>query len=183
MADIEKIYSGPGIFVWGLNPDGTEKVGAVTFDLTQGGINFTTTTTYYEPTTDQTGTAPIKSIKTGTTGNVQFETPEVDYSKIVSFDTDVNEVIDAVDSAKKKYQVTGLAGQSLPQDLAVIKPQGVTDPNRFIYIQKCSLKFDANFGFVIDNNLRMPMNGMCYPDLNATPKGLLYSWGDITATA
>jgi hypothetical protein len=183
MGDVNKIYSGPGIFTWGINADGTEEAGAITFDLTQGGINFTTTTTYFEPTTDQTGTAPIKSVKTGTTGNIQFDSAEVDYSKIISFDDDVNEVVDGIDPAKKKYQVTGLAGQTLPSKRAVIKPQGVTDPNRFIYIEKSSIKFDANFGFVIDNNLRMPMQGMCYPNLDATPKGLLYTWGDISATA
>lgn len=183
MADVEKIFSGPGIFVWGIDDAGAEEVDAITFDLTQGGITFTTTTTYYEPTTDQTGTAPIKSIKTGTTGNVAFESPEIDYAKIVAFDTDVTVTTDSVDATSKKYQVTGLAGQSLPTKRAVIKPQGVNDPNRYIYLEKCALKFDANFGFLIDNNLRMPVNGMCYPDLDATPKGLLYTWGDLTATA
>src|SRR5690606_31639916 len=98
-------------------------------------------------------------------------------------DNDITEVTDATTPTKKKYQVTGLAGQTLPKKRAVIKPLGVTDPNRFIYIEECSLKFDANFGFVIDNNLRMPVSAMCYPSLTATPRGLLYTWGDITATA
>lgn len=180
MGVAEQIYAGPGIFIWDINADGTEAVGAITFDLTQGGINLTTTTTYFEPTADQTGTAPLKTVKTGMTANVAFESAAIDYSKVVKFDNDVTEVIDGT---KRRYDVTGLAGQVLPAKRAVIKPQGVTDPNLFIYIAKCSLKFDANYGFVLDNNLRMPVNALGYPDLDATPKGLVYSWGDITATA
>lgn len=183
MSDINNIYAGPGIFTWGINTDGTEESDAITIDLTQGGINFTTTTTYFEPTVDQTGTAPVKSIVTGTTGAINFETPDMDFEKVVSYNPNASKVIDGDTPAKVKYQVTGLAGKELPRKRAVIKPQGITDPSRFIYIESVGIKFDMNAAFVLDNNLRLTVAAMAYPDVNATPKGLLYTWGDITATA
>lgn len=183
MSDPNKIYAGPGIFVWGINADGTEDEDAITIDLTQGGINFTTTSTYFEPTTDQTGTAPIDSFLTGTTGAVNFETPDTDFEKVVSFNPNASKVVDGDTPTKVKYQVTGLAGKKLPKKRAVIKPLGVTDPSRFIYLESVAIKFDVNAAFVLDNNLRFPISALAYPDLNATPKGLLYTWGDITATA
>lgn len=183
MSDVNDIYAGPGIFIWGIEADGTEEDDAITFDLTQGGITFTTTTTYFEPTTDQTGTAPVDSIVTGITGAINFETPDVDFEKVVSFNPNATKVVDGTTATKIKYQVTGLAGQKLPKKRAVIKPLGVEDPDRFIYLERVAIKFDVNAAFVLDNNLRFPISAVAYPDLNATPRGLLYTWGDITATA
>jgi hypothetical protein len=183
MSDVEKIYAGPGIFVWGVGPDGKEMDGAITIDLTQGGIRFFTETTYFEPTTDQTGTAPVKSISTGKTGKIEFTTPDTDFEKVIAFDANASKVTDATDPEKFKYQVTGLAGKELPRKRAVIMPQGISDPNRFIYIESCGIKFDLDAGFKLDDNLKMTVNGLAYPDLKATPRGLLYTWGDITATA
>src|SRR5690554_3165552 len=131
MSSVKQIFAGPGIFIWGIKADGTEEVDAVTIDLTQGGIRFFTETTYFEPTTDQTGTAPVKTIKTGTVGRVQFETPDTDFEKVVQFNPDASKVVDNIDPTKVKYLVTGLAGQELPRKRAVIKPIGVTDPSRF----------------------------------------------------
>lgn len=183
MSDVDKIYAGPGIFIWGIDDDGTTEEDAITIDLTQGGINFTTTTTYFEPTTDQTGTAPVKSISTGTTGAINFETPDMDFEKVIKYNPNATKVAGAGENPKTKYQVTGLAGKELPRRRALIKPQGVEDPNRFIYIESVGIKFDMNAAFVLDNNLRLTVAAMAYPSLNATPKGLLYTWGDITATA
>lgn len=183
MADTENIYAGPGIFVWGIAANGMEEAGAVTIDLTQGGITFTTTTTYFEPTTDQTGTAPVKSVKTGTTGAINFETPDMDFEKVTKYNPDVTKVVDGTTPTKVKYQVTGLAGKELPRKRAVIKPQGVTDPSQYIYIESVGIKFDMNAAYVLDNNRRLTISAMAYPSLTATPKGLLYTWGDITASA
>lgn len=63
------------------------------------------------------------------------------------------------------------------------KIEDLISTNHYIYLEKCAIKFDADFGFKLDDNLKMPVNVMAYPDLNATPKGLLYTWGDISATA
>ena len=183
MSSVDNIYVGPGIFTWGVQADGTDEVGAITIDLTQGGINFSTETTYFEPTTDQTGTAPVDAIVTGTKGILTFETPDMDFLKVTSFNPNVSKVVDSEDSTKIKYQVTGLAGKKLPFKRAVIKPQGITDPKRFIYIEECAIKFDINAGFLLDDNQKMSINGSARPSLTATPKGLLYTWGDITATA
>lgn len=182
MSDVNKIYAGPGIFTWGIKEDGSEETDAITIDLTQGGIRFYTETTYFEPTTDQTGTAPVKSISTGTIGKIEFQTPDMDFEKVVSFNANASKVVDGTDPTKIKYQVTGLAGKELPQKRAVIQPQGVDDPGRFIYIESCGIKFDVDAGFMLDDNQKMTINGMAYPSLSATPKGLLYTWGDITAT-
>jgi len=183
MSDVEKIYAGPGIFVWGIDEDGQEEADAVTIDLTQGGITFTTTTTYFEPTTDQTGTAPVKSISTGTTGAINFETPDMDFEKVMKYNPNASKVTDATTPTKIKYQVTGLAGQELPRKRALIKPQGITDPSQYIYIESVGVKFDVNAAYVLDNNRRMTISAMAYPSLSATPKGLLYTWGDISAVA
>lgn len=183
MSTPDKIYAGPGIFEWGVGEDGELEADGLVIDLTQGGITFTTTTTYFKPTTDQTGTAPVKSIKTGTTGVINFETPDMDFEKVLKYNPDVTKVQDGTTTTKVKYQVTGLAGAELPQRRAVIKPQGITDPDRFIYIEACSVEFDLNAGYKLDDNLRMTINAVAYPSLTATPKGLLYTWGDIKATA
>ncbi|MEK3882426.1 hypothetical protein [Paenibacillus sp. PL2-23] len=183
MSDVEKIYAGPGIFIWGIDEDGEEEVDAVTIDLTQGGITFTTTTTYFEPTTDQTGTAPVKSIATGTTGAINFETPDMDFEKVLRYNPNALKIVDGTTPTKVKYQVTGLAGKELPRKRAVIMPQGVTDPDRYIYIESVGVKFDMNAAYVLDNNRRLTISAIAYPSLAATPKGLLYTWGDITATA
>ncbi|GBG09512.1 hypothetical protein PAT3040_04162 [Paenibacillus agaridevorans] len=183
MSDVEKIYSGPGIFIWGIDEDGDEEADAVTIDLTQGGITFTTTTTYYEPTTDQTGTAPVKSVSTGTTGSVNFETPDMDFEKVLMYNPNASKVTDGTTPTKVKYHVTGLAGKELPRKRAVIMPQGITDPDQYIYIESVGIKFDMNAAYVLDNNRRLTISAMAYPSLSAIPKGLLYTWGDITATA
>ncbi|MEK4880130.1 MULTISPECIES: hypothetical protein [Paenibacillus] len=183
MSDVNQIFAGPGEFIWGVDEEGAPEVDAVTIDLTQGGINFTTTTTYFEPTTDQTGTAPVKSIATGTTGAINFETPDMDFAKVTKYNPHALKVTDATTPTKIKYQVTGLAGKELPRKRAVIKPVGVTDPSRFIYIESVGIKFDMNAGFKLDDNLKMTISAIAYPSLEATPRGLIYTWGDITATA
>lgn len=180
---VDKIYAGPGIFVWGITAAGAEEADAITIDLTQGGINFTTTTTYFEPTTDQTGTAPVKSISTGTTGSINFETPDMDFEKVTKYNPNALKVQDATDAAKVKYQVLGLAGKVLPRRRTVIMPQGISDPSQFIYIESVGIKFDMNAAYVLDNNRRLTVSAMAYPSLSATPRGLLYTWGDISATA
>lgn len=183
MSVVEKIYAGPGIFEWGVDENGDLEQDGIVIDLTQGGIRFFTETTYFEPTTDQTGTAPVKTIKTGTVGRVQFDTPDTDFDKVVSYNPDASKVVDANDPNKVKYQVTGLAGKELPRRRAVIKPIGVDDPSRFIWLSSCAIKFDANANFSLDDNQKFTIDATAYPDLDADPQGLLYEWGDITATA
>lgn len=183
MSDVEKIYAGPGIFEWGIDENGELEDDGLVIDLTQGGINFSTTTTYFEPTTDQTGTAPVKSVKTGTTGSITFETPDMDFEKVLKYNPDATKVVDSTTSTKVKYQVTGLAGKELPRKRAVIKPLGVDDPDQFIYVESVGIKFDLNADYVLDNNRRLTIAAIAYPSLSATPKGLLFTWGDITATA
>jgi len=183
MSDVEKIYAGPGIFEWGVDEDGQLASDGLVIDLTQGGITFTTATTYYEPTTDQTGTAPVKSIATGTTGTINFETPDMDFEKVLKYNPNASKVTDGTDPKKVKYQVSGLAGKELPRRRAVIKPIGIEDPEQYIYIESVGIKFDMNAAYVLDNNRRLTIAAMAYPSLSATPKGLLYTWGDITATA
>lgn len=183
MSDVEKIYAGPGIFVWGIDENGAEETDAITIDLTQGGITFTTSTTYFEPTTDQTGTAPVKSISTGTTGAINFETPDMDFEKVLKYNPNALKVQNATDPTKVKYQVTGLAGKELPRKRAVIMPLGISDPDQYIYIESVGIKFDMNAAYKLDENRRMTISAMAYPSLSATPKGLLYTWGDISVTA
>jgi hypothetical protein len=183
MGDVTKVYAGPGIFVWGVDEDGQVESDAVTIDLTQGGITFQTQTTYFEPTVDQFGTAPVKSIITGITGTVNFETPDMDFEKVVSFNPNADKIVDGTTPTKIKYEVSGLAGKELPRKRAVIKPVGVTDPSRFIYLEACAVKFDVNAGFLVDNNQRMTISAAAYPSTDPDHYGLLYTWGDITATA
>ncbi|HHY74033.1 MAG TPA: hypothetical protein GX497_12605 [Bacillus bacterium] len=180
---VENIFSGPGIFIWGVDETGEEETNAVIFDLTQGGIRFTTTTSWHETKVDQYGEVPVQRSSTGTLGSVEFDSPEIDYDKVMKFDPSVVKVTDELDSDKVKYQVTGLAGKKLPRKRAVIKPQGITDTNMFIYLEECSIEFDADFGFKTDDNLKMPVRVSCYPSLTSNPRGLLYTWGDISATA
>lgn len=183
MSVADQIYAGPGIFIWGIGPDGTPAVDAVRFDFTQGGITFTTESTYFEPQIDQTGTAPVKSIYTGSTGTIAFETPILDFEKVVSFNPNAEKVVDDDTPTKVKYEVYGLAGKELPRRRAVIMPVGVTDPDQYIYIESVGIKFDMNAAYVLDNNRRFAISATAYPSLDSTPPGLLYTWGDISATA
>ncbi|MBB6689907.1 hypothetical protein H7B90_00685 [Cohnella xylanilytica] len=183
MGDVTKVYAGPGIFVWGVSATGAAETDAVTIDLTQGGINFATTTTYFEPTVDQFGSAPVKSIITGITGTITFETPDMDFEKVVKFNPNTDKIVDGTTPTKVKYEVSGLAGQELPRKRAVIKPLGIMDPNRFIYIEACAVKFDLNAGYQLDNNQRMAISAAAYPSTDPDHYGLLYTWGDIAATA
>ncbi|REK68003.1 MAG: hypothetical protein C6P35_03265 [Cohnella sp.] len=183
MSDVDKIFAGPGIFEWGIDDQGELEEDGIIFDLTQGGITFQTQTTYFEPTTDQTGTSPVKTISTGTTGTINFETPDMDFEKVIKFNPNANKVVSGSDPTKVKYQVTGLAGKELPRKRAVIKPLGVDDPNLFIYIEAVAVKFDLNAAYVPDNNRRFTISAVAYPSLTATPKGLLYTWGDIKVSA
>lgn len=183
MSVVDKIFAGPGIFIWGVDEEGIAGVDSVTIDVTQGGIEFTTETTYFEPTTDQTGSAPVKSVGTGTIGRVTFDTPDTDFEKVVKYNPNATKVVDGTTPANAKYQVTGLAGKELPRKRAVIKPLGVTDPDRFIYLETCSIKFDARGTFKNDDNQKFTINVVAYPSLDADPVGLLYTWGDITVTA
>jgi hypothetical protein len=180
MSDVNNIFAGPGTFIWGVNADGSNATDAMTIDLTQGGIRFYTETTYFEPTTDQTGTVPVDAIATGTKGMVEFMTPDMDFNNVVKYNPNASKV---ENGGKVKFQVTGLAGKKLPFKRAVIKPQGITDPNRYIYIEECAIKFDVDAGYKLDDNLKLSIKGTARPSLTATPKGLLYTWGDITATA
>lgn len=184
MGDVKSIFSGPAEFVWGVTAAGVEEAGAIVVDMTQGGIRFWTETTYHEPVVDQTGTAPVKSVKTGTIGKLEFITPDMGFDKAAAFNpADVIKVISGTGANQKvKFQVSGLAGSELPRKRAVIKPLGVTDKNRFIYLEECSIKFDLDASFKLDDNLKMPINGLAHPSLPATPKGLIYTWGDISAT-
>jgi hypothetical protein len=183
MSNVDNIYAGPGIFIWGVSASGAAETDAVTIDLTQGGIRFYTETSYFEPTTDQTGSAPVKSIKTGTVGKVEFQTPDMDFAKVLQFNPDSKKVVDGTSPDKIKYEVSGLAGQELPRRRAVIKPLGVTDPSRFIYVESCGIKFDVDSRFQLDANQTFTINGIAYPSLTAETKGLLYTWGDISAKA
>lgn len=183
MADVTKIYAGPAIFEWGVDEDGELEADGVIIDVTQGGLTFTTTTSYFEPTVDQFGSAPVKSIITGIVGEISFETPDIDFEKVVKFNPNADKIADGLDPDKVKYEVYGLAGKELPRRRAVIKPAGVTDPSRYIYIEACGVKFDMNAQYTIDNNLRFNITAAAYPSTDPAKFGLLYTWGDITATA
>lgn len=183
MSIADQIYAGPGIFIWGIGANGTPDVDSVRFDFTQGGIMFTTTSTYFEPTIDQTGTAPVKSVYTGSTGTIAFETPILDFEKVVSFNPNADKVVDGDVPSKVKYEVYGLAGKELPRKRSVIMPVGVTDPGQFIYIESVGVKFDMNAAYVLDNNRRFTISATAFPSLDSNPPGLLYTWGDISATA
>ena len=183
MADVTKVYAGPAIFEWGIDDQGQLEADGIIIDVTQGGLTFTTTTSYFEPTVDQFGTAPVKSIVTGVVGAINFETPDIDFEKVVKFNPNADKIVDGTDSQKVKYEVYGLAGKELPRRRAVIKPLGVNDPSRFIYIESCGIKFDMNAAFVNDNNLRFTISATAYPSTDPARYGLLYTWGDITATA
>jgi len=183
VADVTKVYAGPAIFEWGIDEQGQLETDGIIIDVTQGGLTFTTTTNYFEPTVDQFGTAPVKSIVTGVVGAINFETPDIDFEKVVKFNPNADKIVDGTDSQKVKYEVYGLAGKELPRRRAVIKPLGVNDPSRFIYIESCGIKFDMNAAFTVDNNLRFTISATAYPSTDPAKFGLLYTWGDITATA
>jgi len=180
----EHIYSGPGVLIWGIDANGDPNEDSLYFDMSQGGMRLYTQTTYFEPTFDQTGSATAKTIKTGAMGYVDFEMPDLNLDEIAQYHGDTFKVLDSLEGLigngllqKLKFQFIGTMYGEIPRKRAVIIPVGVVDPSRFIYLESCGIKFDANLMYELEDNPRLPIQVVAYPSVK---DGILYTWGDIS---
>jgi hypothetical protein len=165
---------GPAIVEYG---EGAEMV---TFDITKGGIKFTSSSTKQDITVDQYGDTVVKSIFKG--GTAQADVPFALYdlqklSKVTPNSTYVE------NGAKKKLEVRGKAGLDLLANAKklVIKPTDPnTTPNDWVTIPLAGAMVNHEYAYDSDNERITPVTFIAYPEMDKN--GLLFILGDETAT-
>jgi hypothetical protein len=156
----------------------------VLFDVTQGGIQFTTSTTVQGVTTDQTGEAPVKEITRGTTAQVTVPFMLHDLEKLASVIPNSTLVTDSVDATKMKIEVKSNAGYDLMANAKqlVVKPTAAgATANEWITIPLAGARTDLELTYDSENPRLYNVTFVGYPDYDLD--GLLYIIGDETATA
>ncbi|MFZ7945661.1 hypothetical protein [Neobacillus sp. 19] len=167
---------GPAIVEYG------EGVDMVTFDITKGGIVFTTTNSKQDVTVDQYGDTVVKSIYKGGTAQVTVPFALYDLEKLSKVTPNSTYVTGS--GGKEKLEVRASAGLNLLDTAKklVIKP---TDPsataNDWITIPIAGAIVDHNYAYDSDNERITPVTFVAYPDID--DDGLLFIMGDETATA
>lgn len=167
---------GPATVEYGATPE--------IFDITKGGIVFSTSTSKQDVTVDQYGDTVVKSIMKGRTAQVTVPFALYDLDKLAKVIPNSTIVTDGIDPTKKKLQVKSQSGYDLMSNAQklVIKP---TDPdasaNDWITIPLAGALADMEYSYNSDNERIVNITFIAYPDLDAD--GLLYVLGDDTATA
>lgn len=156
----------------------------VTFDITKGGIQFTSTTNKQDITVDQYGDTPVKSIMKGRTCQVTVPFALHDLEKLSKVIPNSTFTKSGVAPAEKfKLSVKSQAGADLlaAAKKLVIKP---TDPNAtandFITIPLAGALADPEYTFDSDNERIVNITFVGYPNIET---GELFILGDETVTA
>ena len=168
---------GPAIVEFG-------EVGSETiFDITKGGIQFTSSTSKQDVTVDQYGDTVVKSIEKGKSAQVTVPFALHDLDKLAEVITNAVLTTDGTDPTRKRIDVKSQAGYNMLDGAKklVIKP---TDPsasaNDWITIPLAGAMADPEYTFDADNERVVNITFVAYPDLDQG--GLLYVLGDETAT-
>lgn len=161
-----------------------EGVDMVTFDITKGGIVFSTSSTTQDITVDQYGDTVVKSIFKGGTAQVTVPFALYDLEKLSKVTPNSTYIEDATTPTKKKLEVRAQAGLDMLANAKplVIKPTAPgTTPNDWITIPLAGARVDHNYAYDSDNERITPVTFIAYPDVE--DGGLLFIMGDETATA
>jgi hypothetical protein len=153
----------------------------VTFDITKGGIQFTSTTNKQDITVDQYGDTPVKSIMKGRTCQVTVPFALHDLEKLSKVIPNSTFTKSGTAPAEKfKLSVKSQAGTDLlaTAKQLIIKP---TDPqasaNDWITIPLAGALADPEYSFDSDNERIVNITFVGYPDITT---GELFILGDET---
>lgn len=169
---------GPAIVEFGEGAD------LVTFDITKGGIVFSSASTKQDITVDQYGDTVVKSIFKGRSCQVTIPFAITDLARLAKTIPNSTYVVDATTPTKNQLKVFSQAGYNMTKNALklVIKP---TDPqataNDWITIPLAAPMTDPEYTYNADNERIANIVMAGYPDL--AQGGLLYVMGDETATA
>lgn len=151
------------------------------FDITKGGVVFSSSTTKQDITVDQYGDTPVKSVFKGRTCQVVVPFALSDLAKLATVipNSDLN--TDATDplNPKMRLNVNSKAGFNLTAaaQKLVIKPiDPNTTPNDWITVPLASPMTDPEYTYNADNERIANITFIGYPDI--TGDGLLYFMGD-----
>lgn len=180
MADFIDVPLGPATVEYG------EGVNMVVFDITKGGIVFTSGSTKQDITVDQYGDTVVKSVFKGRTCQVVVPFALHDLVKLAVAIPNSTLYTDATDplNPKLKLEVYSTAGYNMTANAKklVIKP---TDPqataNDWIIIPMAAPLTDPEYTYNADNERIANITFAGYP--NITNKGLLYIMGDETVVS
>ena len=160
-----------------------EGVDMVTFDITKGGIVFSSTTNKQDITVDQYGDTPVKSIMKGRTCQVTVPFALYDLeklSKVIPNSTFVKS--GTAPNEKLKLTVNAQAGTDLlsAAKKLVIKPTAPgTTANDWVTIPLAGALADSEMTYDSDNERIQNITFVGYPDVDT---GELFILGDETAT-
>lgn len=171
---------GPAIVEYG------EGVDMVTFDITKGGIVFSSGSTKQDITVDQYGDTIVKSVFKGRTCQVVVPFALQDLVRLAVAIPNSELYTDATVPAtpKLKLEVYSTAGYNMTKNAKklVIKP---TDPqataNDWIVVPLAAPLTDPEYTYNADNERIANITFAGYPNL--ANKGLLYIMGDETVTS
>lgn len=166
---------GPAIVEYGTGVD------MKTFDITKGGIVFTSTSATQDITVDQYGDTIVKSIFKGGSAQVVVPFALQDLERIQAALPNSEYI---TDGTKEKVVVRSNAGYDMLENSKqlIIKPTSPdTTPNDWITIPLAGAKTDLEYTYNSDNERVANLTFMAYPDLD--DEGTLFILGDVTAVA
>lgn len=167
---------GPAIVEYG-DPD------PVVFDITSGGIQFTSSTTTYDVTVDQYGSTVVKSLMQGRTAQVTVPFALHDLKRLAETIPNSEYVEDGTDPNKQKIIVKAEAGYDMLANAKklVIKPTDPdSTPNDWITIPLAGATSDPEYTFNSENERVVNITFIAYPDIEND--GVLYILGDEDAS-
>lgn len=155
------------------------------FNITKGGVVFSSSTTKQDITVDQYGDTVVKSVFKGRTCQVVVPFALSDLAKLAKVIPNSTLYTDATDplNPKMKLNVNAKAGLNLTAaaEKLVIKPIDPTaTPNDWITVPLASPMTDPEYTYNSDNERIANITFVGYPDI--TGDGLLYIMGDETVT-
>lgn len=164
---------GPAIVEYGEGAD------MHTYDITKGGIVFTSTSSTQDITVDQHGDTIVKSIFKGGSAQVVVPFALQDLERIQAAIPNSTYTTDGV---KEKVVVKSQAGYNMLDNAKklIIKPTSPdTTPNDWITIPLAGAKSDLEYTYNSDNERVANLTFMAYPDMD--DEGTLFILGDETA--
>lgn len=168
---------GPAIVEYGTGVD------MVTFDITKGGIVFSSSSTKQDITVDQYGDTVVKSVFKGRTCQVVVPFALQDLVRLAKAIPNSELFTDATVPAtpKLKLEVYSQAGYNMTANAKklVIKPTDPqATPNDWIVVPLAAPLTDPEYTYNADNERIANITFAGYPNLSN--KGLLYIMGDET---
>lgn len=155
------------------------------FDITKGGVVFSSSSTKQDITVDQYGDTVVKSVFKGRTCQVTVPFAQSDLPKLAKVIPNSTLYTDATlpEAPKLRLDVKANAGLNMASiaEKLVIKPTDpAATPNDWITVPLATPITDPEYTYNADNERIANITFVGFPDL--TKEGLLYIMGDETVT-